>query len=130
MIQAKDIMRVTGLTYRQIQYWDGKIVEENESLSRCRSFYLSDLMIYSATARLKQLGISLQKIRKNYLDDIKYIILDDQEFGSGSQIVLIGNTLFHLRGSLTTPRNPGNPSYSLVVDYHECIDKLGLGAIK
>jgi len=129
MIQAKDIMRVTGLSYRQVQYWDGKIIDQNRTTpsSKYRIFSIMDLMMYAAASELKRQGISLQEIRQKYLWRLNQILYVHSNFEHGSKIIRINDVLFHLRGQLTAPRKlSSKPPFSLVVSYDDCVDKLGM----
>lgn len=136
MIQAKDVMRVTGLSYRQIQYWDNKVVDVSrkggeDSRNKYRSFSIPDVIMYDATAKLKGQGISLQSIRKSFATLLRNIIYKDEKFGPGSKIIRIGDALCHVRGSIKAYfYSDSKAPFECVTSYNECIDKLGLQGLK
>jgi hypothetical protein len=96
MIQAKDVSEATGLSYRQIQYWDGKLVKVSrkpgkDNKSRYRSFSIDDIVVYAISATLRKSGISLQKIRKVFVEQMYQII--NRGLGARDQIGLLNDTL-------------------------------------
>ena len=122
-IQAKDVRRVTGLSYRQIQYWDSRIVDiarrtgENQKVS-FRTFSAKDVLVYKAVANLKKLGISLQMARKKFLKPLQEIF-NHSSFGPGSKIILWGDrlALLYNHEQIFVPVKPDEIVYTVILDY-------------
>lgn len=95
-------MRVTGITYRQIQYWDSRVVNIDRksgknNTARYRSFKISDVIIFALVAALKANDVSLQKIRKHFLPQI-YDVLSIG-LTPNDKVGLVGETIVVWDGS-------------------------------
>lgn len=104
IIPVKHIMKVAGLTYRQVQYWDDKIIKSNKRIAvngknQYRDFSEFDLTLYKAISSLKSLGISLQEIQKRYLSDLLNLT-SHPLFIFGGKIIKIEERLFAIRGDI------------------------------
>jgi hypothetical protein len=133
MIQVKDIMKLTGLSYRQVQYWDDEIIQapkrkEKEGEANFRCFSLQDALMYKALSELKTLGISLQGIRKRYLDQLLKIF-NFPQFGPNSSIIKWGNKLallYNGSGLYVPSSTRANRAFSTILFYDSCIERLGI----
>jgi len=98
--RSRDVIRLVGITYRQLDYWDRSgfikptLVEANgQGTERLYSF--RDLVCLKAAKRLKESGVSLQKIRKSLAYLHKY--LPDGTLPLAEMVFLTdGQTLFVL----------------------------------
>ncbi len=61
----KDVVRVTGISYRQIQYWDssGFIRPSARRGGRYRAYTFGDLVRLQVARELRSRGVSIQKLR-------------------------------------------------------------------
>lgn len=130
MIQAKDVRKVTGLSYRQIQYWDSRIVTVARKPGKSqkvsfRTFTEKDVLLYRAVANLKKMGVSLQMIRKYFLGQLQDIFRHEH-FGPYSKIIAWGNklALVHDSGGIYAPLNRDNKLFKVILDYNFCIAML------
>lgn len=123
MIQAKDVSEATGLSYRQIQYWDGKLLEvprrsgKNDK-ARYRSFSLENVVVYAVAASLRQNGISLQKIRKIFLKQIADLLKGP--LSSSHKIGMINDILVAYDGEIRPQ------IFTKILDYGQLLSKLNM----
>jgi DNA-binding transcriptional MerR regulator len=61
---SNEVMALTGITGRQLQWWDERGVVRPERQGRNRFYSLTDLAEVSVICELRDKGFSLQRIRK------------------------------------------------------------------
>lgn len=69
LVTTNDVVKMTGVSHRQLQWWDEKGVLDVPMDGHCRSYRPEDLATIRIVADLRRKGMSLQKIRGvlNYL---------------------------------------------------------------
>lgn len=97
---AKTACKLTGITYRQLDYWDKThfikpSVSEAEGIGTVRLYSFPDLVQMRVAKTLKDQGVSLQKIRKSVtwlkknFPDVKKPLVE-------MRLITDGNTVFVL----------------------------------
>ena len=61
---SRDVVRLTGITPRQLQWWDEKKIVVPSRDGRNRSYTFADVAELSVIAALRRKGFSLQRVRK------------------------------------------------------------------
>jgi len=61
---SNEVMALTGITARQLQWWDERGVVRPERQGRNRFYSMADLAEVTVICELRDKGISLQRIRK------------------------------------------------------------------
>lgn len=66
LFTPKDVARLTGLSYRQIQYWDssGFIRPSYRRRGRYRCYTFGDLVLLEVARRQREAGLSVQRLRR------------------------------------------------------------------
>ncbi len=102
MYQISDVERITGLTRRQISYWDKSGLVEASFRSKgnkqARLWSFVDMVALRTVRRLREENVSLQKIRKvlkyvkktwpdleNHLSQLTFYV-----FGKGREVYVLG----------------------------------------
>ena len=116
-------MKVTGLSYRQIQYWDKRIVSVDrrigkDSKARYRSFKINDVVAYKVCAELRSLGISLQRVRKTFLPQLEEIMR--RGFREDDKVGLINDQLVVYDGNVYPQ------VFTELMNYEQLLRALGL----
>ena len=73
-ITPKDVKRLAGISYRQLQYWESSGLIDLERDGRKRSISLQDLFLYICIARIREAKVSIQQIRRHYLEWLREVI--------------------------------------------------------
>ena len=106
---SNEVMALTGITARQLQWWDERGVVRPERQGRNRFYSMADLAEVTVICELRDKGFSLQRIRKI----MRFL---QREFGRRLVETVSGASEYHL---LTD----GNKIY-LENSAHEIIDIL------
>lgn len=96
---ARQVCEIVGITYKQLDYWDKKqlvspSIAKAEGQGSIRLYSLTDLRELKVIKELKQMGISLQKIRtclltlKEFFPDLKYPLVEKQPFTDGNTVYI------------------------------------------
>lgn len=66
LFTPKEVARIIGISYRQIQYWDssGFIRPSYRRRGRFRSYTFGDLILLRVAKELRSSGYSIQKLRR------------------------------------------------------------------
>lgn len=97
---AKTACKLTGITYRQLDYWDKThfikpSVSEAEGIGTVRLYSFPDLVQMRVAKTLKDQGVSLQKIRKS-VTWLKKNFPDVKKPLAEMRLITDGNTVFVL----------------------------------
>lgn len=86
---SREVVALTGITPRQLQWWDerGLVVPRREG--RCRLYGLEDLAEVAVICELRDKGFSLQRVRKV----IRFL---QREFGKRLAETVDGESEYHL----------------------------------
>jgi DNA-binding transcriptional MerR regulator len=61
---SQNVVRLTGISPRQLQWWDEQGIVSPPRRGRCRLYSLADLTEISVICELRRRGFSLQRVRK------------------------------------------------------------------
>src|ERR1022692_4194762 len=61
---SRDVVSLTGITPRQLQWWDERRIVVPAREGRCRLYSMEDLAEVAVICQLRQRGFSLQRVRK------------------------------------------------------------------
>jgi DNA-binding transcriptional MerR regulator len=61
---SQDVVALTGISPRQLQWWDEQGIVSPARQGRCRLYSLADLTEISVICELRRKGFSLQRVRK------------------------------------------------------------------
>jgi DNA-binding transcriptional MerR regulator len=86
---TQQVAALTGITPRQLQWWDERRVVRPERLGRRRLYTLDHLMELAVIAQLRRKGFSLQGVRKV----IRFL---NRELGTGLADILRSGSDVHL----------------------------------
>jgi predicted RNase H-like HicB family nuclease len=100
---TKTVIRITGLTQRQVDYWDRThfikpSVKEASGYGTARLYSFSDLVQLKVARMLIDKGVSLQKIRKS-ITYLKKNFPDIEKPLAEMRFITDGETLFVLTGN-------------------------------
>ncbi|MEQ8169330.1 MAG: MerR family transcriptional regulator [Candidatus Eremiobacterota bacterium] len=96
---ARQICNIVGITYKQLDYWDKKkllspSIAKAKGSGSIRLYSLIDIREIKVIKELKQMGISLQKIRtclctlKEFFPELKYPLVEKQPFTDGNTVYI------------------------------------------
>ena len=106
---SQAVIRLTGITPRQLQWWDERGVVKPEREGHRRLYSLNHLTEMAVVCELRRKGFSLQGVRKV----MRFL---DREFGKGLAEILSRDSEFHLLSD-------GKRLY-LETDAHQIVDIL------
>jgi DNA-binding transcriptional MerR regulator len=92
---SRDVVRLTGTTLRQLQWWDERGIVSPGRQGRRRVYSMEDLSEVAVICELRDRGFSLQRMRKV----VRFL---HQEFGKRLAEIVSGTSDYHL---LTDGRN-------------------------
>ncbi len=87
--RSQEVMALTGLTPRQLQWWDERGVVKAEREGHRRLYSLNQLTEVAVICELRRKGFSLQGVRKV----MRFL---DHELGSGLAEIVSQNSEYHL----------------------------------
>ena len=101
---AKQVCEIAGITYKQLDYWDKKklvipSIAKAKGSGTTRLYSITDIRQIKVIKELKQMGISLQKIRqclitlKEFFPDLKYPLIEKQPFTDGNTVYIFTKKL-------------------------------------
>ena len=106
---SQEVIRLTGITPRQLQWWDERGVVRPEREGHRRLYSLNQLTEMAVICELRRKGFSLQGVRKV----MRFL---DREFGKGFAEIMSHNSDLHLLSD-------GKRLY-LETDAHQIVDIL------
>jgi len=106
---SRDVVAMTGITARQLQWWDERGVVKPEREGHRRLYSLNQLTEMAVICELRRKGFSLQGVRKV----MRFL---DREFGKGLAEIVGNASEFHLLSD-------GKRLY-LETDAHQIVDIL------
>src|SRR5215469_7351982 len=106
---SQDVLRLTGITPRRLQWWDERGVVKPEREGHRRLYSLNHLTEMAVVCELRRKGFSLQGVRKV----MRFL---DREFGKGLAEIMSHDSEFHLLSD-------GKRLY-LETDAHQIVDIL------
>jgi len=86
---SNDVIELTGITARQLQWWDEKGIVTPGREGHRRIYNWDDLVTVAVVCQLRQRGFSLQRMRKV----IRFL---QQEFGTSLAATVSGASEYHL----------------------------------
>ncbi len=86
---SNEVMAITGITARQLQWWDERGVVRAERQGRNRFYSMADLAEVTVICELRDKGFSLQRIRKI----MRFL---QREFGRRLVETVSGSSEYHL----------------------------------
>lgn len=86
---SRDVMAVTGITARQLQWWDERGVVKPAREGHRRLYSMKHLTEVAVICELRRKGFSLQGVRKV----MRFL---DREFGKGLAEIVSRNSDYHL----------------------------------
>jgi len=86
---SRDVVALTGITPRQLQWWDERGVVVPDRRGHKRIYSLEDVSEVAVICELRRRGFSLQRMRK-------LIALLQRQFGSRLAETIIGASDYHL----------------------------------
>ena len=86
---SQEVIRVTGTTPRQLQWWDERGVVKPEREGHRRLYSLNQLTEMAVICELRRKGFSLQGVRKV----MRFL---DREFGKGLAEIMSHDSEFHV----------------------------------
>src|SRR5579862_2347565 len=86
---SHDVIALTGITARQLQYWDERGVVKPEREGHRRLYSMQNLTEIAVICELRRKGFSLQGVRKA----MRFL---DRELGSGLAELVDRNSEYHL----------------------------------
>lgn len=106
---SQEVIRLTGITPRQLQWWDERCVVRPEREGHRRLYSLNQLTEMAVICELRRKGFSLQGVRKV----MRFL---DREFGKGLAEIMSHDSELHLLSD-------GKRLY-LETDAHQIVDIL------
>src|SRR3954451_3027530 len=94
---SKEVMALTGITARQLQWWDERGVVCPERECRNRIYSMADLAEVSVICELRDKGFSLQRIRKiirSLQRELGLRLVETISAGSEYHLLTDGNKVF------------------------------------
>ena len=86
---SQEVMTLTGLTPRQLQWWDERGVVKPQREGHCRMYSLNQLTEVAVICELRRKGFSLQGVRKV----LRFL---DRELGKGMAEIVGQSSEYHL----------------------------------
>lgn len=97
---SKQVSEILGITYKQLDYWDRqKLLSPSVSSAKgsgsVRLYSIADVRQLKVVKELKDMGISLQKIKKclntlmDFFPDLKYPLIEKQLFTDGKTVYVL-----------------------------------------
>lgn len=86
---SREVVALTGITPRQLQWWDERGIVVPEREGHCRLYSLEDLAEIAVICELRRRSFSLQRVRKV----IRFL---QREFGKRLAHTVSGNSDYHL----------------------------------
>src|SRR5207302_5388331 len=86
---SREVMALTGITARQLQWWDERRVVTPEREGHRRLYSMNHLTEVAVICELRRKGFSLQGVRKV----LRFL---DREFGKGLAEIVNRNSEYHL----------------------------------
>lgn len=86
---SRDVVSLTGITPRQLQWWDERRIVVPAREGRCRLYSMEDLAEVAVICQLRQRGFSLQRVRKV----MRFL---QREFGKRLAETVSGASEYHL----------------------------------
>jgi DNA-binding transcriptional MerR regulator len=86
---SRDVMALTGITARQLQWWDERGLVKAEHAGHQRRYSMNRLTEVAVICELRRKGFSLQSVRKV----MRFL---DREFGKGLAEIVDRNSVYHL----------------------------------
>jgi DNA-binding transcriptional MerR regulator len=86
---SREVIALTGITARQLQWWDERGVVKPEREGRRRLYSMNQLTEIAVICQLRRKGFSLQGVRKV----VRFL---DREFGKGLAEIVDRNSETHL----------------------------------
>ena len=86
---SQQVMELTGITARQLQWWDERGVVTPDRQGHRRLYSMKDLTEIAVICELRRKGFSLQGVRKV----LRFL---DREFGKGLADIVNRNSDYHL----------------------------------
>ncbi len=86
---SRDVVSLTGITARQLQWWDERRIVTPVREGRRRSYSMEDLAEVAVICELRQRGFSLQRVRKV----MRFL---QREFGKRLAEIVSGASEYHL----------------------------------
>ena len=86
---SQDVIRLTGISARQLQWWDEKRIVVPTRESRRRVYTFADVTEVAVICELRTKGFSLQRVRKV----VRYL---QKEFGTRLAETVTGSSEYHL----------------------------------
>ena|SRR6202142_2640754 len=86
---SRDVVSLTGITPRQLQWWDERRIVVPAREGRCRLYSMEDLAEVAVICQLRKRGFSLQRVRKV----MRFL---QREFGKRLAETVSGASEYHL----------------------------------
>jgi DNA-binding transcriptional MerR regulator len=86
---SRDVVSLTGITPRQLQWWDERRIVVPSREGRRRLYSMEDLAEVAVICELRSRGFSLQRVRKV----MRFL---QREFGKRLAEIVSGNSEYHL----------------------------------
>jgi DNA-binding transcriptional MerR regulator len=86
---SRDVIALTGITARQLQWWDERGIVVPARAGRCRLYSMEDLAEVAVICELRGRGFSLQRVRKV----MRFL---QREFGKRLAHTVSGTSEYHL----------------------------------
>jgi DNA-binding transcriptional MerR regulator len=86
---SRDVVSLTGITPRQLQWWDERRIVAPAREGRCRLYSMEDLAEVAVICELRRRGFSLQRVRKV----MRFL---QREFGKRLAETVSGASEYHL----------------------------------
>jgi len=86
---SRDVVSLTGITPRQLQWWDERRIVMPAREGRRRLYSMEDLAEVAVICELRHRGFSLQRVRKV----MRFL---QREFGKRLAEIVSGNSEYHL----------------------------------
>jgi DNA-binding transcriptional MerR regulator len=86
---SRDVVSLTGITPRQLQWWDERRIVVPSREGRCRLYSMEDLAEIAVICQLRRRGFSLQRVRKV----MRFL---QREFGKRLAETVSGASEYHL----------------------------------
>ncbi|HUM05328.1 MAG TPA: MerR family transcriptional regulator [Terriglobales bacterium] len=86
---SNDVLRLTGITARQLQWWDERGIVVPERQGHRRVYAWDELVTVAVICQLRKRGFSLQRVRKV----IRFL---QQEFGTNLAATVAAASEYHL----------------------------------
>ena len=86
---SAQVVKLTGITPRQLQWWDERGIVQPQREGRCRMYSLDDLTEVAVLCALRRKGFPLQRVRRI----MKFL---QKEFGGGLAQAVSSGSEYHL----------------------------------